>query len=82
LHFWILVYHLSPMTENSIQVLPFLESVCVQTVGEAVKGGIATTLQVGRPKNRGLIREREKRFFSENTRLIVGPTQHPLRWVL
>ena len=72
LHFRILVYHLSPMTENSIQVLPFLESVCVQTVCEAVKGGTATTLQVGRPKNRDLIRERDKRFFSEKSRPIVG----------
>jgi hypothetical protein len=71
LHFWILAYGESPTPENSIQVLPFLESVCFQTVGEAVKVGTATTLQFGRPKIRGLIRGRDKRFFSEKSRLIV-----------
>ena len=63
------------MTRNSIQVLPFLESICVQTVCETVKVGISTTLQVGRPKNRGLIQGRDKRFLSEKSRLLMGA--HP-----
>lgn len=43
--------------------------------GEAVEVVTATTLQVGRPKNRGLIRGRDKGFFSEKSRLTVGA--HP-----
>jgi hypothetical protein len=44
--------------------------------------GIATSLGAGRPRSRGSIPGRDKRFFSITSRSILGPTKSPTLWAL